>query len=63
MVSQRSIDYKAVLFLFLPKGILDYFQIVDYFDMCSYYLIFLEEYMEIPESLNHPDLVSKGFYP
>lgn len=38
-----EIDYKSVLFLFLPQGILDYFDIVDYSDMGSYYLITLEE--------------------
>lgn len=63
MIRQANIDYKAVLSLFLPKGILDYFEIVDFSDMGSYYIICLEEYKEIPKSLKHLNLVSKGFYP
>lgn len=35
-MKSKSIDYKSVLSLFLPKGILDYFDIVDYSDMGSY---------------------------
>lgn len=63
MVSHRNIDYKAVLSLFLPKGLLDYFEITDFSDMGSYYIISLEEHNEIPESLKSLDLQSKGFYP
>lgn len=63
MVSHRNIDYKAVLSLFLPKGLLDYFEITDFSDMGSYYIISLEEHSEIPESLKSLDLQSKGFYP
>ena len=29
-MKHKAIDYKSVLSLFLPKGILDYFDIVDY---------------------------------
>ena len=32
-MKHKAIDYKSVLSLFLPKGILDYFDIVDYSDM------------------------------
>ena len=62
MRSQHDIDYKAVLSLFLPKGLLEYFEIIDFLDMGSYYLISLEENNEIPESLRHLNLQSKGFY-
>ena len=63
MATQDKIDYKAVLSLFLPKGLLDYFEITDFSDMGNYYLICLEENREVPESLRHHDLQSKGFYP
>lgn len=63
MKRQSNIDYKSVLSLFLPKDILTYFDIIDFCDMGSYYLICLEEYNEIPDSLKHLGLVSKGFYP
>ena len=63
MRSQHHIDYKAVLSLFLPKGLLEYFEITNFSDMGNYYLISLEENNEIPESLRHLDLQSKGFYP
>lgn len=63
MKRQSNIDYKAVLSLFLPKDILTYFDIIDFCDMGSYYMICLEEYNQIPDSLKHLDLVSKGFYP
>ena len=38
-MKHKAIDYKSVLSLLLPKGILDYFDIVDYSDMGSYYII------------------------
>lgn len=58
-----SIDYKSVLSFFLPKGLLDYFDIVDFCDMGSYYMISLEELSQVPTEYSHLDLVSKGFYP
>ena len=51
-MKHKAIDYKSVLSLFLPKGILDYFDIVDYSDMGS-----------VPSEYSHLPLVSKGFYP
>ena len=62
-MKHKAIDYKSVLSLFLPKGILDYFDITDYSDMGSYYIICLEEYNIIPEEYSSLKLVSKGFYP
>lgn len=59
----KQIDYKSVLSLFLPQGILDYFDIVDYSDMGSYYLITLEEHKVILSEYTHLKLVSKGFFP
>ena len=47
-MQRKQVDYKSVLSLFLPQGILDYFDIVDYSDMGSYYLISLEERKVIP---------------
>ena len=60
---RKQVDYKSVLSLFLPQGILDYFDIVDYSDMGSYYLISLEERKVIPLEHSHMKLVSKGFFP
>ena len=62
-MQRKQVDYKSVLSLFLPQGILDYFDIVDYSDMGSYYLISLEERKVIPLEHSHMKLVSKGFFP
>ena len=35
-MQRKQVDYKSVLSLFLPQGILDYFDIVDYSGV-SYY--------------------------
>ena len=63
VMQRKQVDYKSVLSLFLPQGILDYFDIVDYSDMGSYYLISLEERKVIPLEHSHMKLVSKGFFP
>ena len=62
-MQRKQVDYKSVLSLFLPQGILDYFDIVDYSDMGSYYLISLEERKVIPLEHSHIKLVSYGLYP
>jgi hypothetical protein len=62
-MKRNSVNYKSVLSLFLPKGILDYFEIVDFSDMGSYYIICLDELPAIPEEYSSLPLVSKGFYP
>lgn len=60
---QKDIDYKDVLSLFLPKGMLDYFDLTTYSDMGSYYVFCLEEKNIIPDEYSCISLVSKGFYP
>ena len=62
-MKRNAVNYKSVLSLFLPKGILDYFEIVDFSDMGSYYIICLDELPSIPEEYSSLPLVSKGFYP
>lgn len=61
-MSHKQIDYKSVLSLFLPQGILDYFDIVDYSDMGSYYIISLEDHKVIPSEYSHLKLVLKVSY-
>jgi len=60
---RKPIDYKEILSMFLPKGILDYFDFTDYSDMGSYYVFSLEEKNTIPDEYSSLALVSKGFYP
>ena len=62
-MKRNSVNYKSVLSLFLPKGILDYFEIVDFSGMGSYYIICLDELPAIPEEYSSLPLVSTGFYP
>ena len=62
-MKHTAINYKFVLSLFLPQGILDYFEIVDYSDRGSYYIICLEELPEKPSEYSSRPLVSKGFFP
>ena len=49
--------------MFLPSGLLDYFEFTDYSSMGSYYVFCLEEKDIKPEELSSEPLVSKGFYP
>ncbi|MCI1473326.1 MAG: hypothetical protein LKH27_02840 [Prevotella sp.] len=51
MKKVHPLDYKDVLALFLPAGILDYFEITEASNMGSYYLIGLIEKDIIPEEL------------
>lgn len=62
-MQKKPIDYKAILSMFLPKGMLDYFDFTDYSDMGEYYIFFLEEKNTIPDEYSSLPLVSKGFYP
>ncbi|MGI6233627.1 MAG: ISAon1 family transposase N-terminal region protein [Prevotella sp.] len=57
-----TIDYKDVLSLFLPKGMLDYFDITEASDMGEYYMICLVGKDIKPEELSDLPLVSKGFH-
>ena len=52
-----------VLSLFLPSGCLDYFDVTDYSNMDTCYVISLEEKSLIPSELTDLSLVSKGFHP
>lgn len=62
MKAKKSIDYKEILSMFLPKGLLDYFDITDYSNMGEYYMFSLEEKKLIPSELRTHPIVSKGFY-
>ena len=63
IMQRKSIDYKEILSMFLPSGLLDYFEFTDYSSMGSYYVFCLEEKDIKPEELSSEPLVSKGFYP
>ena len=63
MKKNTSIDSSELLSLFLPEGILDYFDITDYHVMDSCYVISLCEKNIIPPEYAFLSLVSKGFYP
>lgn len=52
-----------VLSLFLPSGCLDYFDVTDYSNMDTCYIISLEEKNIIPSEYSGLPLVSKGFHP
>lgn len=52
-----------VLSLFLPSGCLAYFDVTDYSDMDTCYIISLEEKNVIPSEYADLSLVSKGFHP
>lgn len=58
-----SIDSCELLSLFLPDGILDYFDITDYHVMDSCYVLSLCEKNIIPPEYSCLPLFSKGFYP
>lgn len=58
-----SIPSTEILSLFLPQGILDYFDIVDYDVMDSCYVLSLYEKPIVPVEYSSLPLVSKGFYP
>lgn len=63
MKSPTLPNYLEVLSLFLPSGSLDYFDVMDYSNMDTCYIISLEEKNVIPSEYAHLSLVSKGFYP
>ena len=58
-----SIPSTEILSLFLPQGILDYFDIVDYDVMDSCYVLSLCEKPLVSSRYSSLPLVSKGFYP
>ena len=57
-----SIDYKDVLSLFLPAGMLDYFDVTEASNMGSYIMLTLVEKNIIPSEYSDLPLVSKGFH-
>lgn len=63
MKSRTLANSLEVLSLFLPSGCLDYFDVTDYSNMDSCYIISLEEKNLIPSEYANLNLVSKGFYP
>lgn len=63
MKTNKLIDSSELLSLFLPDGILDYFDVTGYDVMDSCYVISLCEKRIIPPEYSHLPLVSKGFYP
>lgn len=52
-----------VLSLFLPSGCLYYFDVTDYSNMDTCFIISLEEKNLIPSEYANLNLVSKGFHP
>lgn len=62
MIKHSSVDYKDVLSLFLPKGLLDYFDITEASNMGDYYMLCLVEKDIMPEEYSHLPLVSMGFH-
>ena len=58
----QPIDYKSVLSLFLPTGLLDYFDITEAFNMGDYFMLVLVEKDIVPENLQCLPLISNGFH-
>ena len=57
----QPIDYKSVLSLFLPAGLLDYFDITEASNMGDYFMLVLVEKDIVPENLQDLPLISNGF--
>ncbi|WP_321478967.1 hypothetical protein [uncultured Bacteroides sp.] len=53
----------AALSLFLPSGMLDYFDLVDSINQESCFILYLEEKFVLPSEYSHLSLHSKGFFP
>lgn len=49
--------------MFLPSGILAYFDLVNHVSWATCFILFLEEKPSIPEKYSHLHLYSKGFFP
>jgi hypothetical protein len=52
-----------MLSLFLPAGLLDYFDLVNHVSQEICFILFLEETSSIPQEYSHLHLHSKGFFP
>ncbi|MEM9544374.1 MAG: transposase [Bacteroidota bacterium] len=53
---------KALLQLFFPQGLLDYFELTNYEQREDQYIFYLEEKNLPPKGYRKEDLESKGFY-
>ena len=60
---QSPVTPLELLDLFLPTGMLDYFDLVDHVSQDTCFILFLEEKPEVPSELSHLRLHSKGFFP
>ncbi len=60
---QSPVTPLELLDLFLPTGMLDYFDLVDHVSQATCFILFLEEKPEVPSELSHLRLHSKGFFP
>ena len=58
----QPIDYKSILSLFLPAGLLDYFDITEASNMGDYFMLVLVEKDIVPENLQDLPLISNGFH-
>ena len=54
----QPIDYKSVLSLFLPAGLLAYFDITEASNMGDYFMLVLVEKDIVPENLHDLPLIS-----
>ena len=54
---------QEMLSLFLPSGLLDYFDLVNHVSQDNCFILFLEEKPSIPQEYSHLHLHSKGFFP
>ena len=54
---------QEMLSLFLPSGLLDYFDLVNHVSQDPCFILFLEEKPSIPQEYSHLHLHSKGFFP
>ena len=60
---QSPVTPLELLDLFLPTGMLDYFDLVDHVSQDTCFILFLAEKPEVPSELSHLRLHSKGFFP
>lgn len=60
---QDRFDPFCALSLFLPTGMLDYFDLVNGISQDTCFILYLEEKSLIPQECSHLLLHSKGFFP
>ncbi len=59
----KTASPQGMLSLFLPSGLLDYFDLVNHVSQDTCFILFLEEKPSIPQEYSHLHLHSKGFFP